>query len=109
MLVVEPRTGATVRFHMVRLDPALIDFEVHYVPRQANTISGWQEETGAWVVVKTLRVNISSPTARATSVKVPPISTAKRAVLGIQQLSMVANVSAMRDRLALFSAGSSPA
>jgi uncharacterized protein YigE (DUF2233 family) len=51
MVVIEPRTGAEVRLHMVRLDPALIDFRVHYVPRQANTVSGWQEETGAWVVV----------------------------------------------------------
>lgn len=51
MVVIEPRTGAEVRLHMVRLDPALIDFKVHYVPRSANTVSGWQEETGAWVVV----------------------------------------------------------
>lgn len=51
IVVTEPRTATPVRFHMVRVDPDLMDFKVHYEPGKANSISGWQSETGAWVVV----------------------------------------------------------
>jgi uncharacterized protein YigE (DUF2233 family) len=51
IVVEEPYSGVLVKVHMVRLDPTLIDFKVHYEPGKANTISGWQADTGALVVV----------------------------------------------------------
>jgi uncharacterized protein YigE (DUF2233 family) len=51
LVVTEPRTGTSVRLHMVRLDPTLIDFRVHYKPGEADTVTGWQADTGALVVV----------------------------------------------------------
>jgi len=51
IVVEEPYSGVLVKVYMVRLDPALIDFKVHYEPGKANTISGWQADTDALVVV----------------------------------------------------------
>ncbi len=51
IIVVEPHTATQVRLHMVRLDPTLVDFTVHYEPGTANSVSGWQSETGAMVIV----------------------------------------------------------
>lgn len=49
--VTEPSTGQSVPVHMVRLDPNLIDLKVIHDPGVANTVQGWQAETGALVVV----------------------------------------------------------
>jgi len=49
--VLEPRSGAYVRLHMVRLDPGLIDFRVLYDRGKVGTVTSWQAETGALLVV----------------------------------------------------------